>query len=227
MWINMLEAGHARSKKSSIFNMIEWIGASEWFDAEIAEAEKAPPPTKRGKPRKRLATIILNKYMKEAYDITGMEPPGTFAFKKSDGCPSFTNSAEVEKKIFDTRRNWLNMIFHRGRNLRRLVQKTHLGILFDENIRNYTRAGQEHIDKVAASFQADPRKIKVLSILDEQIELLAKEGRPNLGSFFDSLEAHSFMPPEEISHLRTEYGFEKVRLKIWMAQTHTLTSMSD
>jgi hypothetical protein len=29
MWINMLEAGRARSKEATILNMIEWIGASE------------------------------------------------------------------------------------------------------------------------------------------------------------------------------------------------------
>ncbi|KAE8441969.1 hypothetical protein EG329_004136 [Mollisiaceae sp. DMI_Dod_QoI] len=29
MWINMLEAGHARSKETTILNMIEWMGASE------------------------------------------------------------------------------------------------------------------------------------------------------------------------------------------------------
>jgi hypothetical protein len=29
MWINMLEVGHARSKETTILNMIEWIDASE------------------------------------------------------------------------------------------------------------------------------------------------------------------------------------------------------
>ncbi|KAH8588045.1 hypothetical protein B0O99DRAFT_640250, partial [Bisporella sp. PMI_857] len=35
MWINILEAGHARSKGITILSMIEWIGASEWYDAAI------------------------------------------------------------------------------------------------------------------------------------------------------------------------------------------------
>ena len=35
MWINMLEAGHARSKEATILNMIEWMGALEWYDAEL------------------------------------------------------------------------------------------------------------------------------------------------------------------------------------------------
>ena len=36
----MLEAGHARSKETTILDMIEWIGASEWYDAELEQAEK-------------------------------------------------------------------------------------------------------------------------------------------------------------------------------------------
>lgn len=62
MWINMLEAGQARSREATILNMVEWMGASEWYDAELAQAEKAPPLTKRGKLRKRLATVVLDEY---------------------------------------------------------------------------------------------------------------------------------------------------------------------
>ena len=60
----MLEAGHACSKEVTILNMIEWIGASEWYDTELEQAEKAPPSTERGTPRKRLATVVLDKYSK-------------------------------------------------------------------------------------------------------------------------------------------------------------------
>ena len=52
--------------------------------------------------------------------------------------------------------------------------------------------------------------MELLSILDEQVKLLAEEGRPDLSRFLDSLESHSVTPSEEISSLRAEYGFEKV-----------------
>ncbi len=68
--------------------------------------------------------------------------------------------------------------------------------------RGYVKASKENIDKVAAPFQADPRKIELLSILDEQVELLAKEGRPELSRFLDSLESYSITPLEEVSHKR-------------------------
>jgi hypothetical protein len=134
MWINVLEAGHTRSKEATILNMIEWMGASEWYDAELEQAEKAPPPTKRGTPRKRLATVVLDKYLKEAPDTTVTESPGKLASKDDEDRPSSANSAGIQKRIFDTRRKRLNNILHRGRTLRKLIQMTRLGILFDPDI---------------------------------------------------------------------------------------------
>jgi hypothetical protein len=128
----MLEASHARSKEATILNMIEWMGASEWYDAELEQAEKAPPPTKRGTPRKRLATVVLDKYLKEVRDTT--ESPGKLASKEHEDRPSSANSAGIQGRIFDARRKKLNNIFYRGRTLRKLIQITRLGILFDPDI---------------------------------------------------------------------------------------------
>ncbi|CZR68400.1 uncharacterized protein PAC_18299 [Phialocephala subalpina] len=147
MWIKMLEAGHARSKEVTILNMIEWMGASEWYDAELEQAEKAPPPTKHNEDR-----------------------------------PSSLDSAGIQKRILDTRRKRLSNIFHRGRTLRKLVQMTRLGILFDPDIWSYAKASKENVDKIATLFQADPQKMELLSTLDEQVELLAKGDRTSLAS---------------------------------------------
>jgi hypothetical protein len=76
--------------------------------------------------------------------------------------------------------------------------------------RNYAKASKEDIDKAAAPFQGDPQKMELLSILDEQVELLTKEGRPDLSRLFDSLESHSIIPLGEVSSLRAEYGRERV-----------------
>src|SRR5438876_5445534 len=104
MWINMLEAGHACSKEATILNMIEWMGASEWYDAELEQAEKAPPPTKRGAPRKRLATVVLDKYLKEARVTTAIKGPENPISKDNEDRPSSLDSAGIQKRILDTRR---------------------------------------------------------------------------------------------------------------------------
>ncbi len=88
--------------------------------------------------------------------------------------------------------------------------------------RDHAKASKENIDKIAIPFQAHPQKMELLSILDKQVELLAKEGRPDLSRFFDSLESHSITPSEEISSLRAEYGLERVSwCLVWVLDTLT------
>ncbi|CAM6002785.1 unnamed protein product [Sphagnum balticum] len=120
MWIRTLKAGHARSKELTILNMIECMGASEWYDAELQQAEKAPPPTKRGRPRKCLATVVLDKYFKEC-DTTAMRSSREHASNVNEDHPLLQDSAGVQKGFLDTRRKRLNNLFHRGRRLRELV----------------------------------------------------------------------------------------------------------
>jgi len=63
MWINLLEVGEGRSQKTTIFNMIGYMGASAWFDAQLTTFQA--PLTKRGKPRKRVATPLLDSLKRE------------------------------------------------------------------------------------------------------------------------------------------------------------------
>jgi hypothetical protein len=50
---------------------------------------------KRGTPRKRLATIVLDKYLKEAYNIIVIESLGKLASKDNKDRPSLVNSANI------------------------------------------------------------------------------------------------------------------------------------
>ncbi|TVY80732.1 hypothetical protein LSUE1_G005970 [Lachnellula suecica] len=209
MWINMLEAGHARFKEVTILNMIEWMGASEWYDAELQQAEKAPPRTKRGTLRKRLATIVLDKYLKEVYSTAPTEGTDNRTSADNEDRLLSLDAAGIQTRILNTRRKRLNKIFHKGRTLRKLVQMTHLGILFDPDIWSFAKASKGEVDKIAARFQEDSQKMKLLSILDEQVKLLAEEGRPDLSRFLDSLALHSIILSEEVSSLRAEYGLER------------------
>ena len=121
MWINILEAGHARSKEVTILNIIELMGALEWYNAELEQAKKEPPSTKRRTPRKRLATVVLDKYLKEARDTTAIKGPENLALISSGDRPSLLDSSGIYKKILDIRRKRLNNTFYRGRTLRKLV----------------------------------------------------------------------------------------------------------
>jgi hypothetical protein len=86
---------------------------------------------KRGIPRKRLAIVVLDKYLKEVRDTT--ESLGKLVLKEYS-YPSLVNSARIQGRIFDIRRKKLNKIFYRERTLCKLVQMTYLGILFNLDI---------------------------------------------------------------------------------------------
>jgi hypothetical protein len=70
--------------------------------------------------------------------------------------------------------------------------------------------------------------MEVLSILDEQVELLVRAGRPDLSRFFDSLESHSITGSEEVLSLRAEYGLERVsKHLVWELDIYTNTTYSN
>lgn len=130
----MLEASEARAKEITILNIIEWIGASEWYNAELEQAKKVPPLTKRGKRKIRIATVVLDKYLKEICNTTATEGPENLTLKdNNDRYPSY-NLAGIQTKIYYKRRRQLINTFHKGRTLYRLVRITYLGILFDLDI---------------------------------------------------------------------------------------------
>jgi hypothetical protein len=80
---------------------------------------------------------------------------------------------------------------------------------FEYVTRNHAKASKEGVDKIVALFYADAQKIELLSILDEQVELLVKEGRLDLSWFLDLLESRSIIPSTEILTLRAEYGLKR------------------
>lgn len=86
--------------------------------------------------------------------------------------------------------------------------------------RSYVKSSKEEIDKVVTLFQADPQKMELLSILDEQVELLVKTGQPDLSRFFNLLESHAITTSEEVSSLRAKYGRERVsKSLVWVLHT--------
>ncbi|KAG9240851.1 hypothetical protein BJ878DRAFT_263839 [Calycina marina] len=192
-----------------ILNMIGLMGASEWYEKELAKAGIDPPRTKKGRPRKRLATIFLDEYFNKPLESTSIRSPGKLTPNNREDHSLSLNSAGIQKSILTARRKKLTTHFNRGRTLRNLVQITHLGILFDQDIWSYVKSSKEEINKVALLFQADPQKMKLLSTIDEQVELLVKTGQPDLSRFFDSLESHAIITSEEVSSLRAKYEQER------------------
>ncbi|KAL2257852.1 hypothetical protein VTK26DRAFT_9083 [Humicola hyalothermophila] len=114
----------------------------------------------------------------------------------------------IQERVADKRRNMISKAVSRGSKLRTIVSKTGLGILFRPKIWEYVKMKDDEFEKIAQDFQADPRQMQLLSILGEQVQLLVDKGRPNLSSFFASLESNLLATPEEASRLYADFGFE-------------------
>jgi hypothetical protein len=74
MWMQVLEAGESRKQKVTIFNMLEYMDAWEWYDRQV-KLSQATVLTKKKKPagRKGAATHVLNQLQ----DLqTSAEQPG-------------------------------------------------------------------------------------------------------------------------------------------------------
>ncbi|KAJ9130031.1 hypothetical protein NKR23_g12371 [Pleurostoma richardsiae] len=90
-----------------------------------------------------------------------------------------------------------------------MVSKVGLGILLLENIWTYEKMKDDEFDsKVSDECQRDPRKMKILSIFEDQVRFLVDEGQPSLSHFLSSLESDKIIPSSEISELQIEYGLE-------------------
>ncbi|KAK3366681.1 hypothetical protein B0T24DRAFT_596593 [Lasiosphaeria ovina] len=126
--VSVLEAGGSRNKKGTILSMLEWMGAFIWYDAQLAKLASAAPFTKRGTPRTRVATVLLDRLLDRLLDgeVSNDEPspvikrrrsplgsaedlpplrsgPGAFMAEQrtKEGGPSLTRSAEGIKLLVD------------------------------------------------------------------------------------------------------------------------------
>ncbi len=71
-------------QESNNLKMIEWIGASIWWDAKIEEFKKASLCTKAGKPRVHTATVLLDELL-PGKEITDIEPGSKSGLDTSAG----------------------------------------------------------------------------------------------------------------------------------------------
>jgi hypothetical protein len=130
MWTNILRAGHSESKRVSILNMLEDMGASAWYDDQITLAQESIR-TKKNKPvdRKGAAIYVLNRIQGE----DTISNPGKCI--KSTTTLFEEPCTGIVKEIDREERRRIAMQLSRGKKLRtKLVKKLSLGILFSSKI---------------------------------------------------------------------------------------------
>jgi hypothetical protein len=143
MWVKVLEAGESEQQKVTIFNMLEYMGAWEWYNRQVKWLQDTVR-TKKKKPvkHKGAATYVLNQMQNLQ---TSAEQPGKWIGGvgritldderyESTNLPKSYDASVVEQKRVLQRKRITNQL-SRGRKLStRIVKELGLGILFDPQI---------------------------------------------------------------------------------------------
>jgi hypothetical protein len=72
----------------------------------------------------------------------------------------------------------------------------------------------EQLEVLIKSVQADPRRVRLLVILGQQLELLINSGQPDIARLFTSLKEEALVSEVEYEELKAAFSFETVRLLI-------------
>lgn len=130
-WVQVLEMGSSRQNQVTIFNMLEYMGAWEWYDGQVKIAQ-ASVFTKKGKPveRRGAATQVLDSIQKRWIGSVGM-----VTLQDESSSVPIGKSASLTQTERNSRRNHIRTQLSRGQKLcTQLVKELGLGILFSRKI---------------------------------------------------------------------------------------------
>ncbi|KAE8358565.1 hypothetical protein BDV27DRAFT_163459 [Aspergillus caelatus] len=205
MWVQVLEMGESRKDRGTIQNMLEYIGAWEWYNTQLELAKKTVT-TKKNKPVKQRGAAmhvmdqIQNRWIGGVGIVTLQEGNSHYL--------SGSDPASISAEEKHLQRNRISMQLNRGKLCSKLVKELGLGILFDENIWAYVKSGMEEVDNIIKAIQADAGHMKLLQILAPQLEHLVKIGLPDLHIFYKDLKEAKLLSESELRQLEGRFALE-------------------
>lgn len=140
--MQVLERGSSENNKVTILNMLEYMGAWEWYNSQIKLAQ-ATICTKKNKPvdRRGAAIHVLNQMQKMQIDATGqgswISGVGrvTLEDDKSDVLLIESGKVSITEQAKQVRRKRISVQLSRGQKLStQLVKELGFGILFSPRI---------------------------------------------------------------------------------------------
>ncbi|EXJ56205.1 uncharacterized protein A1O5_12661 [Cladophialophora psammophila CBS 110553] len=141
MWVRILEIGSTQNQKVTILNMIEYIGAWEWYDRQV-EFAMTTIRTKKKKlvDRKGAATHVLNTMQSMRRETV---PRGRWVGgvgrvaveQESDAADLYSDGdTDITEAHRRSHRKRISVQLSRGQKLTKLVKALSLGILFSPKI---------------------------------------------------------------------------------------------
>ncbi|KAB8213056.1 hypothetical protein BDV33DRAFT_210576 [Aspergillus novoparasiticus] len=131
IWVQILEMGESRKDRGTIQNMLEYIGAWEWYSIQVELAKKTVT-TKKNKPVKQRGAA---KHVMDQIQKRWIGGVGKITLQEGNShYLSGSSPASISAKEKYIQRNRISMQLSRGKQCAKLVKNLGLGILFDENI---------------------------------------------------------------------------------------------
>jgi hypothetical protein len=134
IWMQVLEMGSSQNQKVTILNMLEYIGAWEWYNEQV-EHSQATVRTKKNKlvDRRGAATHVLNTMQERWISSVGRVAFGERGDKID--LPPESSNVNIMERDRQQQRKHISMQLSRGQKLStKLVKKLSLGILFSPKI---------------------------------------------------------------------------------------------
>ncbi|KAL2802111.1 hypothetical protein BJX63DRAFT_133845 [Aspergillus granulosus] len=180
LWSDIIERSFFKDHRHTVFNLLEYIGASEWFDQQVLIARQSFL-TKRNQP------IQPSTAAGKVLDII---------LKMSDA-----HSDNISSKIQKARRQRIWVQLYRGKELRnKLVKALGLGILFSPKIWPLLYLSSDKLDKTISFILADPEQMTLLQLLSKQLEYLVNSGSTDLQAFCNGLKEHGLISEQELEN---------------------------
>jgi hypothetical protein len=146
IWLELLETGATRSRKSTVLNMLEYMGAFDWYDRQL-KRERGEFLTKCGEHEgdkvsgKQLGDKVARSHTLnrlQGLPVVGKSMNGvgrlTTIEEGEEDIPLVHNSS-IAERTRQMSRSQIRMYIGRGRKLREvLVKELGLGILFSPKI---------------------------------------------------------------------------------------------
>ncbi|KAL2802112.1 hypothetical protein BJX63DRAFT_438187 [Aspergillus granulosus] len=215
IWVQILEMGSSRQRHVTILNMLEYIGAWEWYDGQVRLAQKTIS-SKKGQlvDRRGAAIHVLDEMQTTRRSVEGqgrwISGVGMVALNQNELIHKLPSSpVSVTESGRRQKRKLISMQLGRGQKLStKLVKNLGFGILFSKKIWEYTKMSMKHLDDLINSVRADSRHMRLLQILGPQLERLVISGSPDFRDFIIRLKDGGLISEDEARELQAAFPLE-------------------
>ncbi|KAL4869118.1 hypothetical protein BDV12DRAFT_196550 [Aspergillus spectabilis] len=211
IWKRVLEIGTSRQNEVTILNMLEYMGAWQWYNSQVELAEQKTQTKKNKQVQRRGAAIhVLDRIQKESMRATEMgswiSGVGKVTLEQDEsGFLSTSRHDSITTRQKNLQRRHIRMQLSRGKLSTQLVEGLGLGILFDRNIWKYTKMSKARIDTMIKWIQEDSEHMQLLEILTPQLECLVEDGSPDLEVFYKDLKITKLVTEDELRQLQIDF----------------------